>query len=218
MKRTRDAARTRQKLLEAAFTEIYRYGFQAASVDRILDHTSVTKGAFFHHFPTKRDLGYAVVDEVIASMIASQWDVPQRASDDPLETILDSFAGGIKFLAAARPNLGCPLNNLAQEMSPIDEAFRRRTEDVFRAWIDTYARAIRRAQRLGQVRKDVDPRTTALYLVAQVEGILSLAKNSQDPRVLRTGLKSMRAYLGTLRVTSARASRRRRRTSAVRRR
>src|SRR2546430_11523188 len=123
MKGTRNAAQTRGHLLQAGFQEIYKHGFQAASIDRILEHTSVTRGAFFYYFPTKKDLGYAVVDEVIATMIAAQWEVPLGDSDDPLDTILRSFEAGIRVLQAARPNLGCPLNNLAQEMSPIDRGF-----------------------------------------------------------------------------------------------
>jgi TetR/AcrR family transcriptional regulator, transcriptional repressor for nem operon len=198
MKRVRNPEQTRARLLEAGFLEIYKHGFQAASIDRILKHTSVTKGAFFHHFRTKKALGYAVVDEVIARMIADQWEVPLRDSTDPMATILQSFETGVRVLEAARPNLGCPLNNLAQEMSPIDSGFQKRTERVFKLWTDTFATAIRRAVKLGQVRKSVDPKSTALYLVAQIEGILSLAKNSQDPRVLRSGLKSMSRFIGLL--------------------
>lgn len=89
-------------------------------------------------------------------------------------------------------------------MSPIDRGFQRRTERVFKRWIDTFAQAIRRAIGLGQVRKSVDPRATALYLVAQIEGILSLAKNSQNPRVLRKGMQSMSDFLETLRLPSRR--------------
>src|SRR5205814_9607948 len=103
MKRTRNAALTRGRLLEAGFLEIYKHGFQAASIDRILEHTSVTPGAFFHHFPTKKDLGYAVVDEAIAGMIAAQWEAPLRDSDDRLHTILRAFEAGIRVLEAPRP-------------------------------------------------------------------------------------------------------------------
>ena len=140
------------------------------------------------------------VGEMIATMIAAQWEVPLGDSDDPLDTILRSFEAGIRVLEAARPNLGCPLNNLAQEMSPIDRGFQRRTERVFKLWRETFAKAIRKAIRLGQVRKSIDARGTALYLVAQIEGILSLAKNSQDPRVLRSGLKSMSRFVASLRA------------------
>jgi len=119
-------------------------------------------------------------------------------STHPMATILQSFETGIRVLEVARPNLGCPLNNLAQEMSPIDSGFQKRTERVFKLWTETFAKAILRAIKLGQVRKSVDPKSAALYLVAQIEGILSLAKNSQDSRTLRSGLRSISGFIGHL--------------------
>ena len=53
----RDPGRTRQHLLEAAFQEIYKVGFQAASLQTILSNAGVTKGALYHHFKNKKALG-----------------------------------------------------------------------------------------------------------------------------------------------------------------
>ena len=196
-----DAAKTRRALLTAAFEEIYKHGFQAASVANIVKRTSVTKGAFFHHFPDKKTLGYAVVDEVIAGMIRDQWATPLLGSRDPLATISDEFDKGIEFLASAPVNLGCPLNNLAQEMSPVDEGFRERTARVFALWVGAYADALSRGKRSGVVAKSVRSRDTGIFLVAQIEGILSLAKTTMDPGVMRSGAASLRAYLQTLRAS-----------------
>jgi TetR/AcrR family transcriptional repressor of nem operon len=63
----RDPERTRKRLLQAAFHEIHRSGFRSADVDAILAKAGVTKGALYYHFDNKEALGYAVVDEVIAS-------------------------------------------------------------------------------------------------------------------------------------------------------
>ena len=60
-------------------------------------------------------------------MIAGQWVVPLRSAADPLETISLEFERGVEVLRTQRPILGCPLNNLAQEMNPLDEGFRART-------------------------------------------------------------------------------------------
>lgn len=65
-RRSRDPERTRERLLQAAFREIYRSGFQSASLDTILAAAGVTKGALYYHFDSKEALGYAVVEEVIA--------------------------------------------------------------------------------------------------------------------------------------------------------
>jgi hypothetical protein len=97
---------------------------------------------------------------------------------------------------------GCPLNNLSQEMSPVDEGFRSRTARVFALWTDAMASALRKGQRQGLVKGDVDPGETATFLIATYEGYLSLAKNSQDARLLGTGLKAMTHYLESLRATA----------------
>lgn len=206
-KPARNADRTRQALLDAAFAEIYRHGFQAASVANILKNTRVTKGAFFHHFATKKALGYAVVDEVISAMIRAQWVGPLERSDDAPGTILDEFRKGIDLLETAPVNLGCPLNNLAQEMSPIDRGFRLRTQKVFDAWVGCFARALERERAAGRIRKSVDASETALYLVSQIEGLLSLSRNAQSTSALRSGWRSMKSFLESLRRRGPRVTR-----------
>ncbi len=208
-RRTRDKAATRALLLGAGFEEVYRRGFQAASVDDVLERLSLTKGAFFHHFPTKQAFGYALVDEVIAGMIRAQWVEPLAASDDPLATIGAAFEAGVVELEKMPQNLGCPLNNLAQEMSPLDDGFRLRTQQVFELWMQTYELALRRGQMRGTVSTAIDPRVEAFALVAQIEGILSLAKNSQDKRALRIGLDNLRVRLASMRPPPRARKRRR---------
>ncbi len=65
-RRLRNPEHTRKRLLKAAFQEVYRSGFQSASLDTILAATGVTKGALYYHFEGKEALGLAVVEEVIA--------------------------------------------------------------------------------------------------------------------------------------------------------
>jgi TetR/AcrR family transcriptional regulator, transcriptional repressor for nem operon len=198
-RRVRDPEGTRSRLLAAGFEEVYQHGYQAASVDDVLRRLRVTKGAFFHHFPSKLEFGYALVDEVIADMIRAQWVTPLSTSVDPLTTIGDAFEAGARELSNAPVNLGCPLNNLAQEMSPLDDGFRLRTQRVFELWMQTYEMALRKGQTSGTVSTSVDARGEAFALVAEIEGILSLAKNSQDRRALTIGAQNLRRRLNALR-------------------
>jgi hypothetical protein len=73
------------------------------------------------------------------------------------------------------------LNNLAQEMNPLDDVFRHRTEAVFHTWRGSYRDAITRAQAAGVVDPGTDAGDAAHALLAQIEGTLSLARNSQNP-------------------------------------
>lgn len=195
----RDPKATRQVILEIGQEEIYLHGFQGASVESILGRAGVTKGAFFHHFPTKTQFGYCIVDELLAAMIAAQWVVPLRTAADPLLVIAAEFERGAEVLATRRPILGCPLNNLAQEMNPLDEGFRTRTSAVFGTWRSAFHAALDRGRESSVVRADVDAASGAHALVAQIEGILSLARNSQDPADLTTGARGLRSHLESMR-------------------
>src|SRR6266436_1246284 len=77
--RLRDSERTRERLLQAASREIYRSGFQSASLDTILAVAGVTKGALYYHFDSKETLGYAVVEEVIAPDVSGKWVRPLQS-------------------------------------------------------------------------------------------------------------------------------------------
>jgi AcrR family transcriptional regulator len=81
--RLRDSERTRERLLQAASREIYRSGFQSASLDTILAVAGVTKGALYYHFDSKEALGHAVFDEVIAPDVRGKWMRPLQSGKDP---------------------------------------------------------------------------------------------------------------------------------------
>lgn len=171
---------TRQRILEAAFEEIYRKGFQGMRLDDLLSATGLTKGALYHHFASKQALGYAVVDEVVCQLVEASWIQPLDAADDPLAQLLALLAGLGEALGERLVTVGCPLNNLAQEMSPLDEGFRRRLDDVFASWRASVARALERAKAQGRVRESVDSERTATFVIAALEGGIGLSKNAQS--------------------------------------
>lgn len=198
--RTRDPEGTRRKLLDAAFREIHLKGFQAASLESILAAAGVTKGALYHHFGSKADLGLAVVDEIIREMMFADWiDPVEAAPSDPITAL----QGAVRAKAASFTDegvvLGCPLNNLAQEMSPIDGRFRERVVATFEAWEEAFATALERGQAAGTVRRDVDPRAVARFVVASAEGTFGRAKAAHSKELLDSNLETLVSYLETLR-------------------
>jgi TetR/AcrR family transcriptional regulator, transcriptional repressor for nem operon len=196
--RLHDPERTRERLLQAASREIYRSGFQSASLEVILVSAGVTKGALYHHFESKEDLGYAVVEEVIAPDLQGQWLRPLDSVKEPIDALIRIVQG-----ISVRPRDvrgGCPLNNLAQEMSPLDAGFRKRLATLFQAWREAIASVLRHGQAHGSVRSDVEPADAAGLLIAMVEGYGSLAKNAQDPKVMNAGIRNIVNWLRSLRA------------------
>src|SRR6185312_10372263 len=193
----RDAERTRGRLLRAAFREIYRAGYQSAGIDTILTEAGVTKGALYYHFGSKEALGHAVIEEIIALDLRVKWLRPLQKRKDPINTLIGIVQGESVEPEAVRG--GCPLNNLAQEMSPLDEGFRKRLAMLFHDWQKSIAAALRDGQTQGQVRRDVDPAEAAGFLIATLEGYVSLAKNAQDAKVMKAGIRNIVGWLRSLR-------------------
>jgi len=196
--RLRDPERTREHLLQAASREIYRSGFQSASLDTILASAGVTKGALYYYFKSKEALGYAVVEEIIAPDVRGKWVRPFQSVKDPI----DALIGAVQRIPIRPADVrgGCQLNNLAQEMSPLDAGFRKRLATIFDAWRDAVASVLREGQTQGSVRRDVQPADAAASLIAMVEGYGSLAKNAQDPKVMKAGIRNIVGWLRSLRT------------------
>jgi len=196
--RLRDSGRTRERLLQAASREIYKLWFQSASLDTILSVAGVTKGALYYHFDSKEALGYAVVDELIAPDVRGKWVRPLQGGKDPIDALIGAVQGIPVLPANVRG--GCQLNNLAQEMSPLDAGFRKRLAIIFDAWREAVASTLREGQTHGRVRRDVQPADAAGLLIAMVEGYASLAKNAQDPKVMKAGIRTIVIWLRSLRA------------------
>lgn len=171
---------TRGKILFAAYKEIHCQGFQAASLSNILAHTGVTKGALYHHFPNKTELGYAVVDEVIALRIHQSFIEPLQHFENPIDGFIELIQSSGEAFSITDVNLGCPLTNLAQEMAPIDEGFRTRLIDIYEKWHQSIADVMDKAKKAGQIIDEADPYTLAVTIAATMEGAINAAKVAQD--------------------------------------
>lgn len=198
MSRPRDPERTRHEILKAAFDETYANGFRATSIDDIVAKAGVTKGAFFHYFPTKNDVGYAIADEVLGRMMMDRWIRPLAAYRNPVQGMIVRFKKLMEATSDEVLALGCPLNNLTQEMSPIDPIFREKLRAVMMLSINETEKYLRKAQKDGFLRPGVDPRMAAEFLVMCQEGSAALVKNLKDRRVYTSLYDGYRRFLESI--------------------
>ena len=197
---TRAPEDTRRRILKAAFEEFHRNGFQGGSLNRIVDEAGTTKGALFHHFDGKNDLGYTVLEEVIQPRIKSLWCDPLAESIDPIAEVKRAVRQFAKEEHECGQLVqGCPLNNLAQEMSPLDEGFRTRIEKIYAAWRESLEMAFARGIKAGKVRKNISSRNVAAFVVAALAGIIGTAKNAQSEELMKQAGEAFFDYLDSLR-------------------
>ncbi len=66
----RDGTATRERILDAAEHLVIENGYAATSVDQVIAASGTSKGAFFHHFDSKRDLARALVERYVEADLA----------------------------------------------------------------------------------------------------------------------------------------------------
>jgi len=198
---TKQTDLTRDKLLQAAFNEIHLHGFQAASIANILRDTGLTKGALYHHFPTKHELGLAVIKEVVNDQLDLMIFRRMRESERPVQTLLQIIDESRHQTELEAISLGCPLNNLMQEMSPLDKNFQTCLNNILSIWQSVVEDALRKGQKMGTVLRDVDCHAAALFIVSAWEGCIGIAKSQQSLKNFSLCMKQLHSYVQGLLVS-----------------
>lgn len=195
---SRNPKKTRERLLQSAFAEIHAHGFQGMRVDEVLRHSGLQKGAFYHHFGSKTELGYAVLEEQIKTLVEAVWLAPLAQIRNPVVELPSILDGLNERIPPAMREHGCPLNNLAQEMGSQDEGFRQRIATMFSRWIAAIEELFEQAKADGYVRADIDSQATARFVVAALEGSVSLFKIERSPEQWLACRSQLSIYLQTL--------------------
>ena len=188
------AATTRLMILQKAADLIYKRGYQATSVDDIIAVTNVTKGAFFYHFKSKDDMGVAMVNEVVRPAMRHFFLEPLRKAKDPVQTILRVM----KQLLLESPlqvNYGCPAGNLADEMASWNAGFNRALSGLTDELQEVLAELIQKGKESGEIRKTVNGRQVAKFIMAGYWGIRIIGKVEKNNEGYKVYLKELRAYL-----------------------
>lgn len=190
---------TRSDILQAAFKEIYVNGYQAASLNRILANVNHTKGALYHHFSNKKNLGLSVVEEIIGLRMYNFFMAPLEDTIDPIPVLVVIFQKKIDTLTPEEIKYGCPLNNLTQEMSSIDKDFNKSLKLITEKWISIITEALDRGKAHKNVRNDINSRGTALLIVASVEGAFGLGKSLDSSDFFEQCMKQLQIVVKALR-------------------
>ena len=191
---------TRSQILENNFHSIRLHGFQGVRPDKVVAGMGITKGALYHYFPSKLDLGYAIVDEIIAPAYTGTWRILETIRKGHLEMLLQLVENFKKRTDSEEIKLGCPLNNLMQEMSPLDEGFRIRLEKIVTGMARSIETGLRNGQAADTIRADADPKQLAFFILSCIEGSYSIAKSTQSKPVFDASIDQLIVFLKTLKV------------------
>ncbi|MFJ7149054.1 TetR family transcriptional regulator [Streptomyces sp. NPDC100445] len=158
------ARRTRERVLTAAAEVFAAQGYSRATLDAVAERIGMTKGALYGHFPSKRSLAGALIDESQQTWtrLRTEYDTPGADAGGVLQGVVVGFAGrlesDVRLRAAVRLASDCPV--LARAVS-----------DVLVEVCNALTELVRRAQRDGGL-PAYSPRLVAQLLMVVMYGLL----------------------------------------------
>lgn len=184
---------TKDHILQTAAGLIHRQGFNNTTIDAILREGGVGKGNFYYYFRSKEELGYALIEKYRADFDERILDTTFGRKKDPLKQISAFLDAVVQWQQELKCCGGCPLGNLAAELSDLDEGFREKLAEIFESW------RLRIEQALNQARDQLQPGTNARqlseFIVASLEGGIMLSKLKKDIRVLEACTQQLKHHL-----------------------
>lgn len=172
------------------------HGYNATSLDDVLRESGVGKGNFYYHFKSKEDLGYAILDQIVAAFLERTLEPCFADGEAPPLGQIRCFLDRVLQAQRERNCVGgCVMGNLASELSDVHEGFRVRLATLFTAWQARLAGALEAARRRGELAAASEPEALAGFVIASLEGAILLAKVSKDIRVMEQCVSELKRYL-----------------------
>jgi AcrR family transcriptional regulator len=190
---------TQELIINKSFDLFYEKGYNATSIPDIMKKTSLSKGAFYHHFKNKHEIGKKVIEVIIRKRIKQGFIDPLSETHNNVpELLLDVFTNRIKNYSEREKALGCPANNLIGEIGYSEEDFRIILKTLIEEWREALIKTIDIGKDRGEINSNVNSSSVAISLICTFEGVRSVRKVYDDDIIFNEFLESMGSFIKNL--------------------
>lgn len=188
----------RGKLLDAAIKLVRQKGYAATSVDELCATAGVTKGAFFHYFPSKDSLAVAAANhwtELSGRLLAA---APYHRFDDPLDRVLGYLDFRKAMLRGEVAEFTCLAGTLIQEAYQTHAEIRDACDASIGSQAAMMLPDIVEAMKRYRIRASWTAESLALHVQAVLQGAFVLAKAKGNAAVVESSIDHLRRYIDLL--------------------
>lgn len=197
-----DQPSVRERILEAARLLVLERGFAATTVDAVLAGAEASKGAFFHHFPSKAQLGRALVEQYAAGdreLLETFMAAAEAGTDDPAEQLVE-FVRRLEHAADAASAVQpvCLFISFIYEAELTDAETSQVVTDSILHWRRRILDKLEAAARDREWLASADLPAVADHVFVTIEGAFLLGRALGDLSSLRAQIALLRDYLELL--------------------
>ncbi|UMB54941.1 TetR/AcrR family transcriptional regulator [Lutibacter sp. A64] len=192
--------RTKDLIIDKAFKLFYENGFKTTSIDKIMRETTLSKGAFYHHYKSKKDLGLEVISLKVQNRVVKGMILPLKEPGDAYQILQNVFINRLKKFSFYDKQNGCPMNNLINEIGNNEEAYQKALKNIIELWKTALVALIDRGKQENTLKQHICSKSTAIYLISAFEGFRGIRKLYDNDAVLETFLEGLSFYLKQLKI------------------
>lgn len=192
---------TRDRIVGTAMELFYVKGYNSTSISDILSRCQVHSGSLYHFFPGKQDVLVAVLEFYRDGIRENLLDIAWAGVDDPIEKIFALLNGYRTGLLESDFLYGCPIGNLALEISEPDPRIRELLDINFKNWVHAVEQCLDEAG--DRIPRDTDRHALAEFILTTMEGAIMQARTARDIAVFDRNVSVLRAHLDMLQALAA---------------
>ena len=176
---TRSRAFDEQVALDSAMRLFWRHGYNATSMQMLVDATGLNRSSLYLAFGDKEALFLAAIENYLEHINGAR---VQRLKNEPSarKGIEDFFRGIIEFATGEGRRLGCLLTNSAIEKGATESPVQQKIYGVFSQVENCFTAVIERGQAAGEISLSWDARHLARFLITQIQGIRVISRLNPD--------------------------------------
>ncbi len=187
---------TQNRILDAAMELFYFQGYEATSIGDIVRRANVRSGSLYYFYENKEALLVAVLGRYMETIRAEVLEPAFRLSPDPLERVFSLLDHYRQALIFTRCTGGCPLGNLAAEVSRGYPQARAVLEENFAAWRRWVRASLEDAR--GRFPAETDLDQLAVLVMSVMEGGVMQARVQGSAAPFEASVRGLRDYIGRL--------------------
>lgn len=186
MKQDIKSETTQQLIIDKSFKLIYKNGYSSTSIPDIMKETNLSKGAFYHHFKSKNEIGKIMISQIIKKRIYNGMIAPLHnyKNENTIDLLLNVFTNRVHNFSEEEKKLGCPANNLINEIGCSDAIFRTILRQLIEDWKAMLIKVIDYGKHKKEIKAEISSSATAIYLISAFEGIRGIRKVYDNDDIL----------------------------------